>query len=142
MISMKVREGEKGMESREFGLGKLIGSVLIPTTVSTGVYICVGLHFQKLPSLLLFFLVAVVTLFPLELAMIARESKKEYGKYSLRSALTDQENMKLGTAVFPGMLAFAYAGVCNVVVLPLETKIMASVEDVVHSMTPGMEMYS
>lgn len=124
------------MESREFGIGKLISSVLIPTTVFTGLYICLGLHFQKLPSMLLFFLVAVVTLFPVELAMIARESKREYGKYSLRSALIGQDNMKLATALFPGFLAFAYAGICNAVIFPLETKIMASVVDVVNSRTP------
>ena len=70
------------MKSRNLSLSKVMVLIFVPTTVLTAAYLAIG-HLQKaIPSLLLFFLLAAIILFPMELAIILFAGKKEFGRYS------------------------------------------------------------
>jgi hypothetical protein len=56
--------------------------IFIPTTILTISYSLLGQVFQSIPSLLLFFALATIILFPIELAVVLCSSKKEFGCYS------------------------------------------------------------
>ena len=63
--------------------------ILTPTAVLSLSYLILG-HFCQIPHLLLFCLLGTVTLVPIELGSILFASKKEFGSYSLKSALSGQ----------------------------------------------------
>ena len=72
----------------------LLIRIFIPTIVLCLSYLILG-HFCNMPYILLFCILGTVTLFPIELGMILHASKKEYGTYSLKSALVGQEKLAL-----------------------------------------------
>jgi len=84
--------------------------VFVPTTILTAVYVLLGLVQETIPSLLLFFALALVILFPFELVVILRASKKEFGNYSLRSAFANQEKPNWTKTLLYVSLLFCFAG--------------------------------
>jgi len=72
-------------EEQEISIAHLLGLIFIPTTLLTTAYIVIGQLQAAIPSILLFFILASVILFPIELAIILLGSKKKYGRYSLKS---------------------------------------------------------
>lgn len=64
---------------------ELLISIFIPTLVLSVVYFVLG-HFIKIPNLLLFCIIGTFTIFPIELGIILKASKKETGNYFFSEA--------------------------------------------------------
>ena len=107
-------------EEQEISIAHLLGLIFIPTTLLTTAYIAIGQLQDAIPSILLFFLLASVILFPLELGIILIGSKKKYGSYSLKSAFSDHKNMSLKKILLYGILLFGCAGLMSLTIAPLE----------------------
>lgn len=102
----------------------LLLRIFVPTIVLSLSYLLLG-HFCNIPYILLFCILGTVILAPMELGMILSASKKEYGKYSLKSAFDEQEKLALWKIV---LIAFAFLGVAGLLsafVAPLENQIFA-----------------
>ena len=102
----------------------LLLRIFVPTTVLSLSYLSLG-YFCNMPYILLFCILGTVILAPMELGMILSASKKEYGKYSLKSAFDEQEKLALWKIV---LIAFAFLGVAGLLsafVAPLENQIFA-----------------
>ena len=120
-----------------------IGQVFIPSILMFAVYLLIGSRYQKLPSIVLFFLVAAVILFPAELGMILRESKRRYGRCSIKQYISECENTNnsqnlSGKKIFLyGMLLFAFAGLMSITVQPLENRLLQSVTAWIRQFVPA-----
>lgn len=122
---------------QDISLTKLFGLIFIPTSLLTIVYIIVG-HLQNtIPSLLLFFLLALVILFPIEIGVVLRGSKKEYGKYSLKSAFSNHKKMSWWKILVYGTLLFGFAGIVSATIGPLEQKLTAPLADKLANIMPA-----
>ena len=114
---------------------KTILYILTPTTVLSLSYLIVG-HFCQMPFLLLFCLLGTVTLVPIELGFILFASKKEYGSYSLKSAMSGQGKVSVWKTLLFAFLFFSLAGLLSVFVAPLENKLLEPVRQAVLSRLP------
>jgi len=74
---------------KEMSLQKILFMIFVPSSTLTAIYIIVGSQNQTVPSLLLFYICAILILFPIELGVVLQASKIEHGSYSLRSAFTN-----------------------------------------------------
>ena len=118
-------------------LGKVIFLVFVPTTILTAVYVVLG-HVQEIiPSRLLFYALALVILFPFELAVILRASKKEFGKYSVRSAFANQEKPDWKKTLLYGALLFGFAGIVSVTISPIENLLTAPISNKLAEIIPA-----
>lgn len=120
----------------DLGLVKLFGLIFIPTTILTTVYVIIGNLNQEIPAILLFFLLAVVLLFPIELGVVLRSSKKEYGSYSLKSAFLDYEKMSWWKIILYGLVLFGFAGLMSATIAPLEQILTAPLSDRLNEILP------
>lgn len=120
----------------DLGLVKLFGLIFIPTTILTTVYVIIGNLNQEIPAILLFFLLAVVLLFPIELGVVLRSSKKEYGSYSLKSAFLDYEKMSWWKIIIYGLVLFGFAGLMSATIAPLEQILTAPLSDRLNEILP------
>jgi membrane protease YdiL (CAAX protease family) len=110
------------IESKKDNLSvmKVVFLILIPTTILTVSYLLLGHVFKAIPSLLLFFALATLILFPFELAVILYSSKKSFGSYSLMSAFTNQEKSSWIKTLLYGGFLFGFAGIVSATVGPFE----------------------
>jgi membrane protease YdiL (CAAX protease family) len=109
---------------------KVVFLVFAPTTLLTACYVLLGHVLEKaIPSILLFFVVAMFILFPIELFVVLSASKKEFGSYSVRSAFVDQEKLSWKKALIYGALLFGFAGILSATVGPFESWITAPVSN-------------
>ena len=99
----------------------LLLRIFIPTIVLSMSYLILG-HFCNIPYILLFCILGTVILLPMELGMIISASKKEYGTYSLKSALEGQEQLALWKIAF---VFFGIAGLLSAFVAPIENHIFS-----------------
>lgn len=120
----------------DMGFSRLLALIFIPTILTTAVYVGVGLVFQTIPSLLLFFLVATLILFPIELAVVLRASKKYYGSYSLKSAFANHKHMPWWKILIYAVVLFGYAGLMSAAISPLERMVAAPLADKLYSSIP------
>lgn len=120
----------------DLGLVKLFGLIFIPTTILTTAYVIIGNLNQEIPAILLFFLLAVVLLFPIELGVVLRSSKKEYGSYSLKSAFLDYEKMSWWKIILYGLVLFGFAGLMSATIAPLEQILTAPLSDRLNEILP------
>lgn len=102
----------------------LLLRIFVPTTVLSLSYLILG-HFCNMPYILLFCILGTVILAPMELGMILSASKKEYGKYSLKSAFDGQEKLALWKIVLIAFVFLGVAGLLSAFVTPLENHIFA-----------------
>ena len=100
----------------------LLLRIFVPTTVLSLSYLILG-HFCNMPYILLFCILGTVILVPMELGMILSASKKEYGKYSLKSAFDGQEKLALWKIVLIAFVFLGVAGLLSAFVAPLENQI-------------------
>ncbi len=100
----------------------LLLRIFVPTTVLSLSYLILG-HFCNMPYILLFCILGTVILVPMELGMILSASKKEYGKYSLKSAFDGQEKLALWKIVLIALGFLEVAGLLSAFVAPLENQI-------------------
>ncbi|MGI6771957.1 MAG: CPBP family intramembrane glutamic endopeptidase [Acutalibacteraceae bacterium] len=125
-------------ESTEEGrLYKLFLLIFIPTILTTSVYIILGFMQNAIPSILLFFLCALFILFPIELGIIIHASKKEYGRYSLKSAFSRYEKLSRTKIFLYGVGLFAFSGIASVTVAPLENYLLAPISNRLAQLTPA-----
>ncbi|MDF2905459.1 MAG: Abortive infection protein [Herbinix sp.] len=107
-------------KSNNLSLIKVALLIFIPTTTLTISYYLLGQVFQSIPSLLLFFALATIILFPIELAVVLCSSKKEFGRYSLKSAFVNQGKTSLIKTLLFSTLLFGFAGIVSATIGPFE----------------------
>lgn len=112
-------------KNNEFPVIKVILLIFIPTTILTAAYVLLGYVQNAIPSLLLFYILALLILFPTELAIVLRASKKEFGRYSFKSAFVNQGKAEWKKTLILGLLLFGFAGIMFLTVGPLERSITA-----------------
>ncbi|HCF90654.1 MAG TPA: hypothetical protein DER41_12000 [Firmicutes bacterium] len=120
----------------QISIPKLLCLIFIPTSVLTIVYIFAGLAQNVIPSLILFYLCAAFTLFPIELGIVMYASKKEYGSFSLKSAFSRYSKMSWWKVFLYGSLLFAFAGIMSVTLAPLENNLFAPISNYLKQITP------
>lgn len=104
----------------------LLLRIFIPTSLLSLAYLLLG-QFHKIPHLLLFCILGTVVLIPIELGIILSASKKEYGTYSLKSALSGQEKMPAWKILLIALLFFGMAGLFSAFIAPVENQIFAAI---------------
>jgi len=109
---------------------KVLLYIFVPTSILTMTYIGIG-HIsavQKvIPSLLLFFLLALLILFPIEILVVCFASKKAFGRYSLKSAFTNHQKLPWWQIALLGSLAWLFAGLMAFTIAPLENLLFAPI---------------
>lgn len=113
----------------------LLLKIFVPTTILTLSYLLVG-QFVNIPNILLFCILATVVLIPSQLGMILSVSKKEYGMYSLKSALKEQEKLAIWKIILIAFIFFGIAGLLSVFVAPIENQILAPVRTALLGVLP------
>lgn len=128
---------EKLLEKKELSVGKVCALIFIPTLITTGAYIIIGLHWQGIPSIALFYVMTMLILFPFEMGVILIASKKEYGKYSLKPAFVYHEKMDQKKILLYGLGLFCFAGLMSVTITPLEEMLVSPIAELVRQRTPN-----
>jgi len=117
---------------------KLLLLTFIPTSFLTLAYLVLGHLVQEIiPSYLLFFILAMLVLFPVQLIVVLRASKKEYGKYSLQSAFSNYQKLSWWKALIFGALLWGFAGIMSVTIAPLEYSLFSPISDRLFSALPA-----
>lgn len=124
-MSIAKEPSQSPQQSNQLSLLKVILLVFLPTIFLTAIYILLGYAQNAIPSMILFFLLAMLVLFPVEIAIVLRASKKEFGSYSLRSAFVNQGKAGWKRTLIIGLLLFGFAGIMSVTLAPLERSLTA-----------------
>jgi uncharacterized protein len=121
-------------------LWKVLLIIFVPTLLLTLTYAGIGQlsSVQKaIPSLLLFFLLALLILFPLEILIVLLASKKEFGRYSLKSAFTNHQKLPWWQIALYGSLAWLFAGLTAFTIGPLENLLLAPLSGWLSGLIPA-----
>ena len=117
----------------------LILRIFIPTIVLSLSYLLLG-HFCSIPHILLLCILGTFTLVPIELGIILKASKNEYGKYSLQSAFTGQEKISVWKVLIIAFIFFGVAGLLSSFIAPIEYQVFAEIRsDVLNSLPKGFD---
>lgn len=108
---------------------KVAFMIFAPTTILTVSYFLLGHVLETIHSLLLFFALAMIILFPIELAVVLYSSKKVFGKYSVRSAFVNQGKTSWKRSLIYGAFLFGFAGIMSITVAPLENWITSPISN-------------
>jgi uncharacterized protein len=104
--------------------------IFAPSLLLMLIYIVIGPLFQDImPSILLFYLIAIFTLFPIQLWVVLSASKAEYGTYSLKSAFSYHQKMAFWKVFLYGALLWGFAGIMSITVSPLEHRLFAPISE-------------
>ncbi|UTR10168.1 CPBP family intramembrane metalloprotease [Evansella sp. LMS18] len=118
-------------------MGKVLLLIFLPTTVLTLVYLLAGYVLgNSIPTILLFFLLAMFILFPFQIFVVARASKKEYGNYSWKSAFANHQKLAWWKIFVYAAFLFGFAGIMSVTIAPLEDMLFAPVSDRLFNVLP------
>jgi uncharacterized protein len=118
----------KAEADSNLSMRRVLFLVFAPTSLLTLAYVLAGHLLQdSIPALLLFFLLAMVMLFPVQLFVVALASKRQYGSYSLKSAFSDHQELSWWKIVLYGSLLWGFAGLMTVTLAPLETMLFAPI---------------
>jgi membrane protease YdiL (CAAX protease family) len=117
-------------------LGKTIAMVFGSTGLFTALYLVAGILCPQLPTLLIFCILGALFLFPVEWFLIVRQSKKDYGNYSLASALIGREKQSLLKTLLLAFVLFGIAGICASTIQPLENMLFFSWREKLLSLLP------
>jgi len=107
---------------------KVLLYIFVPTSILSLVYLGVGQISavqMAIPSLLLFFLLALLILFPLEILIVCFASKKAFGRYSLKSAFTIHQKLPWWKIALFGALGWFFAGIMTLTIAPIENILFA-----------------
>lgn len=124
------------LEMKELSMKKVIGLIFVPTVILTGVYVMIGLHWQKIPSIALFYVLATFILFPIELGIVMKASKKKYGEYSLKSAFVNHSKLRKREIALYGVILFLFAGAMSATISPIESILVSPIAGWVEQLTP------
>lgn len=111
------------IKTEQISIKKLLLYIVTPTAVLSLCYLILG-HFCSMPYILLFCLLGTVTLVPIELGIILFAGKKEYGSYTLKSALSGQVKAPVWKTLLFAFLFFSLAGLLSAFAAPLENKLL------------------
>ena len=92
---------------------------------------------NAIPSLLLFFLLALLILFPIELLVVLNASKKEFDRYSLKSAFLRHQKLPWWQIALFGILTWGFAGLMTVTIMPLENQLFAPLSQRLSELVPA-----
>ena len=113
--------------------------IFIPTIVFSLSYIILG-HFCPIPHILLFCILGTFILVPIELGIILKASKREYGKYSLQSAFAGQEKNLESVDMIIAFVFFGIAGLVSAFIAPIENQVFVEIRnDVLNSLPRGFD---
>jgi len=116
----------------------LLLRIFIPTTTLSLSYLILG-YFCSIPHILLFCILGTFTL-PIELGIILKASKREYGKYSLQSAFVGQEKIPIWKVLIIALVFFGIAGLLSVFIAPIENQVFAEIRsDILNSLPKGFD---
>ncbi|MDE7218907.1 MAG: CPBP family intramembrane metalloprotease [Oscillospiraceae bacterium] len=123
----------------KIGTRGLLLKIFIPTIILSFSYFMLG-HFCNIPHILLFCVLGTFTLVPIELAVILRASKREYGKYSLQSAFIGQEKGSIWEVLIIAFVFFGIAGLLSAFIAPIEDQVLAELRNnVLNSLPRGFD---
>ena len=125
------------IKQKELSIMQLILITIIPSAISTVLYIGVGMYIQNIPSLALLFVIVMLTLFPFEMWVILSANKKEFGKYGLQIAFLNYEKMEWWKIILYGFALFGFAGVMSATVAPIESWFLKDLSDKLYSLLPA-----
>jgi uncharacterized protein len=115
-----------GGAAGSLGIGKVLLLIFVPTALLTVAYVWAGLLLgDRLPTLLIFFVLALLILFPVQLFVVVSASKKEYGGYSLQSAFSNHQKLSWWKILLTSALLWGFAGILSITLAPLEAALMA-----------------
>ena len=118
-------------------LWKVLLLIFIPPSLLMVAYALAGYMLQDtIPSLLLFYFLALSILFPIQLLAIFIASKEEYGSYSPRSAFSNYQKLDWWKIVLYGALLWGFAGLMTVTIAPLENMLFSPVSERLSSIIP------
>ncbi len=110
-----------------------------PTAVLSSSYLLLG-HFCNIPHILLFCILGTFILVPIELGIILKASKSEYGRYSLESAFEGQEKSSIRKGLIIALVFFAMAGLLSAFIAPIEDHVFAETRSkVLNSLPRGFD---
>lgn len=121
---------------RKISTPGLLLRVFLPTVVFSSVYLVIGWFCRSIPHILLFCLIALFTMVPIELGFIFYDSRKEYGRCSLKSALVGQEKIPLWQMILYAAVFFGVAGLASVLIQPVEINLLGGIRDHLLSLLP------
>lgn len=114
------------LKKREMSIKRLILSVFLPATLLLLLYLG-ALNFRDtLPPLLSWILIGIYVLAPFELYVILCASKKEFGKYNLKSALIYNSKIPPRKLLLKATILFCIAGTVAIIVGNIEAPFMTS----------------
>lgn len=77
---------------------------------------------------------------PIELGMILKASKREYGKYSLQSAFAGQEKCSIWKVLMIAFVLFGMAGLLSAFIAPIENQVFAGIRsDLLQHLPSGFD---
>jgi uncharacterized protein len=122
----------------DLSIWRVLLLIFVPTSLLTLAYVSAGHLVQDtIPSLLLFFLLAMVILFPIQLSVVLSASKREHGRYSLESAFANHRKLSWWKVILYGALLWGFAGIMSVTIAPMEAMLFAPIVDrLSHIMPP------
>ena len=122
---------------KKFGILGMLLRVFLPTIVLSSLYLLIGWFCRSIPHILLFCLIALFTMIPIELGFILYDSKREDGRCSLKSALVGQEKIPLWQMILYAAVFFGVAGLASVFIQPVELNLLSGVRNYLLSLLPA-----
>lgn len=128
----------KAEANSNLSMRRVLCLIFAPTSLLTLTYVLAGHWLQDtIPSLLLFFLLAMFMLFPIQFFVVLSASKKAYGSYTLKSAFSYHQPLSWWKIVLYGALLWGFAGLMTVTIAPLENMLFAPIaERLAHILPP------
>lgn len=120
----------------QIGLMKTTAMVFGTTGLFTALYLITGIALPQLPTLLILCLLGVLFLMPVEWFLMLRQSKIDYGKYSLKAALIGQDKQPIIQTLFFAFVLFGVAGIFSFTVQPLENMLLFALRERLLSFLP------
>lgn len=120
----------------QIGLKKTIAMVFGMTGLFTALYLITGVVLPQLPTLLIFCILGGLFLMPAEWFLILWQSKKDYGKYSLKVILIGQEKQPVIKILFCALVLFGIAGIFSFTIQTLENMLLLAFRERLLSFLP------
>lgn len=115
------------MKSQEITIPKLFILTVVPSAISTALYIAVGMVWQSVPSITLFFILSTLTLFTFEIAVILLANKRKYGNIGLKIAFSKYRKMDWWKILLYGFVLFGFAGLMSITIGALEDMVFSKI---------------
>ena len=121
---------------KKLSLSGLLIRVFVPAAVLIILYLIIGINCTFIPHILLFCMIGAVTMVSIELGIILFDSKRQFGRPSLKSAFADYQKLPVWQIILFGMLFFGVAGIASVTIQPLENSLMSGLRTNLLSLLP------